>query len=169
MKSILLSVFFAAAAYPLTLSINNPSVIGYQGGSVNFGFTAKADSSVFVTYVASFLVDESNSSIGSYVDNIGALGGPANFVHPPKSKDWTGVAGSYLIDPSAPIGASSNATLRVLYETYRNDPAKCTNCWLDSQRKDIAVSVTVVPVLEPGSVLLMSLAMLALILRRVAA
>ncbi len=165
MKAILVSILFAAAAYPVTITIQNPNVQSFPGGSVNFLFTAGPDSTSYVSYVSSFLINESDAALGSYLDNIGLLGGPVNFSHAPGAKTWSGIAGTYQVSPWAVVGATNNATLRVLYELHSDDPLQCGNCWLDTKWKDVAVSITVAPVPEPGSLLLIGLAGVALLLQ----
>ncbi len=168
MKSLLLILLFASAACPATLSILNPNLSASAGNTVEWQFEVTPSNSFFYTYIGSFLVDESNGSIGSYADNIGLLGGPQSFVLPPTNGTWSGIAGSYSIDPAATVGALNVATLRVLFEYYFDDPNTCASCFEGSEFQDFAVSVAVDPVPEPSSVMLMIAGGAGMLLRRLA-
>jgi hypothetical protein len=168
MKALLLTLLFASAACPATLSILNPNLSASAGNSADWQFQVTPSDSLFYTYVSSFLVDETNPSIGVYSDNIGLLGGPQDFVLPPSFGTWSGIAGTYTLDPAATVGALNLATLRVLYESYTDDPLTCGNCFAGSDFRDFAVSVTVAPVPEPGSIWLMVAGGAGILLRRVA-
>lgn len=155
MKTLLFAGLLAIPSSAATLTLGTSDLEGVPGSTVSWSFSAKADQVNYVTYVASLLLFESNSSIGFYEDNIGMLGGPVNFLLPPGSPDWREIAGRYWIDPSAIAGAKNEATLRILFETYSDNPAKCRSCFVSSGWSDYAVSVSVAAIPEPGTALLL--------------
>jgi hypothetical protein len=167
MNRVSLLLFLACAASSAApLQIDVPDLYGQPGSVVSWKFRASADAVNFRTFTSSFLVFESNSSIGFYTDVIASLGGPVNFLLPPGSPDWVDVAGTFQIDPFAALGARNDATLRVLYETYSADPGTCTQCFVSSDFQDLKVSVNVAPVPEPGTALLVALGGAAALLSR---
>jgi hypothetical protein len=148
------------------LQIDAPDLSGQPGSVVSWKFRASADAVNFITFTSSFLLDETNPSIGTYSDVIASLGGPVDFQLPPGAPDWMEVAGTFQIDPIAAIGARNDATLRVLYETYSDDPFTCSQCFVSSDFQDLKVSVSVAPVPEPGTAVLMALGGAAALLSR---
>ena len=127
---------------PTGITLTASDLQGFAGQTVTWTFTTVPDSSNYTTFTSSFLLFESNSSIGFYMDSIGALGGPVDFMLPPGSPNWSDSLGSFTIDALAPAGAVNNATVRVLFETYSGDPLQCRSCFVSSGWEDLNVSVT---------------------------
>lgn len=167
MKKIICFLLHAAclmAGPVLTLEPgNDPARSGAPGTTVGWGFRLTPDANEWIGVTASFLLNETNPSLGFYVDLIGSQGGPEFGVLPPAPyADWVQEfdagnflgLGMYAIDPGAAIGAVNAGTIRVLYERYSGDPGVCGSlCFVDSGELDVVFSVTVdrqdVP--EPGS------------------
>ena len=160
MKPILLLVFSAVLRFPAILTVAQPDIGAIAGQTASWTFQASADPAVYLTFTDSFLLFETNPSIGTYMDSIGAWGGPVNFALPPASGIWSDVLGSFSIDALAAIGAKNDATLRVLFETHSGDLPTCDSCFVSSGWEDVTVSVTVAqtPTPEPASMLLFAAA-----------
>lgn len=165
------------------LTLDQPDLVGLPGQAVGWGFQATnqiqtappaGEEPEWITFTGSLLLSESNPSIGVYVDLIGSLGGPENFVLPPGYGPWTvgfdfsqflGL-GIYFIEPQVVPGAVNSGVIRVLYERWSDDPNQCGECNLGSGELDLAFSVTVTdtlpePVPEPGTWALVAGAWLA--------
>lgn len=165
------------------LTLDQPDLVGLPGQAVGWGFQATnqiqtappaGEEPEWITFTGSLLLSESNPSIGVYVDLIGSLGGPENFVLPPGYGPWTvgfdfsqflGL-GTYFIEPQVVPGAVNSGVIRVLYERWSDDPNQCGECNLGSGELDLAFSVTVTdtlpePVPEPGTWALVAGAWLA--------
>lgn len=161
-----------AIAAPI-VTLDQPDLVGLPGQTVGWGFQAVSeiltgppveDGQEWITFTGSFLLTESNPSIGSYVDLIGSLGGPENFVLPPGYGAWNvpfdfnqflGL-GVYFVEPQVVPGAVNSGIIRVLYERWSDDPNLCSECNLGSGELDLAFSVTVTdelpePIPEPGT------------------
>ena len=150
-KALVLTALLAAPALPAGITLTTSDLQGFAGQTVTWTFTAVPDSSNYTTFTSSFLLFESNSSIGFYMDSIGALGGPVDFMLPPGSPNWSDSLGSFTIDSLAPAGAVNNATLRVLFETYSAIHCNAGSCFVSSGWEDLSVSVTIAPIPEPAS------------------
>lgn len=98
MKPILLLVFSAVLRFPAILTVAQPDIGAIAGQTASWTFQASADPAVYLTFTGSFLLFETNPSIGTYMDSIGAWGGPVNFALPPASGIWSDVLGSLSID-----------------------------------------------------------------------
>jgi len=140
-------------AAPIVRSIPVDGLIsGSPGDTIGLGFDVTADPALFVSFTASVTLLETNPSLVSYTDFIGAQGGPDNAVLPPASPDWieqfdasnqTGI-GSFLIDMSAVAGSSDIGTIRILYDEFSGDPNSCGNCYVASSFEDVSFTVQVV-------------------------
>ncbi len=160
-----------AAAPVLTLNPAGGAISGPAGSTRGWDFSLSSDSNRWLTVIGSLLLTESDSTVGYYVDYIGALGGPVNFVLPPNDPAWqlsfdeaTGEGvGSFLFDPSAPVGAVNSGILRIIVEAYAVDPAVCGGACLDETLTfDVSYSATVTAdpgpdVPEPATLLLTGL------------
>jgi len=127
---------------------------GAPGETTEFGFTVQSDPTLWVTFVASFTLFETNPSLGFYSDIIGTEGGPTDFALPPGAPDWTTQLGSFTIDPSALPTAEDSGTIRVLFQRYAGDPGVCSaTCFVDAGSMDVPFQVTVTsaPAPEPGT------------------
>jgi hypothetical protein len=156
-KLILSLALFAgsAAALPVfTLNPVNGQISGTPGSTVGWGFTLTPDSTFWVSVTSSILLTESNPSLGTYTDFIGALGGPVNFATPPAGGNWVlafnnaaseGV-GSFTISAAANPGDQNTGTLRISVEYFSDDPFTCGSCAEGSDDFDLAYSITVAPV-----------------------
>ena len=161
-----------AMAAPM-VTLDQPDLVGLPGQTVGWGFQAVSEiltgppvggGQEWITFTGSLLLTESNPSIGSYVDLIGSLGGPENFVLPPGYGAWNvpfdfgqflGL-GVYFIEPQVVPGAVNSGIIRVLYERWSDDPNVCSECNPGSGELDLAFSVTVTdelpePIPEPGT------------------
>lgn len=172
MKLISLFALWAAslgAAPVFTLDPNDPVRSGAPGTSVTWGLSVAPDSAEWIAVTASFVLAESNPSLGFYVDLIGSQGGPTGGVLPPSPQpDWLTDLGQYFIDPFAPVGALNTGNIRILYERFSDDPSTCVNCYLGSGEADLdfTVNVDAPPVPEPGTWLLTISAAAAILVRR---
>lgn len=160
-----------AAAPLLTLNPADGAISGPAGSTRGWGFSLTSDSSRWLTVIGSLLLTESDPGVGFYVDSIGALGGPLNFVLPPNDPTWqlnfdaaTGEGvGSFTFDPNAPVGAVNSGILRIIVEAYAVDPAVCGGACLDETLTfDVNYSATVTAdpgpdVPEPATILLTGL------------
>ena len=90
-------------------------------------------------------------------------GGPAGGVLPAGNTVWRmpydGLGqglGQYTLAATAVPGTVNQATLRVLFERYSDNPFTCGSCFIDVGQADLAVSVRVLtpPVPEPGTLAL---------------
>ncbi|MBS1823815.1 MAG: PEP-CTERM sorting domain-containing protein [Acidobacteria bacterium] len=179
MKHLTLILLWAASltAAPVLTITPAGAASGTPGATVGWGFSLTPDDTEWITVIASFVLNESNASLGVYSDLIGSQGGPAGGVLPPSpqpawSQDFdpglfTGL-GSYTIDPLAVAGAINSGTIRVLYERYSDDPTQCGDCYIDSAEWDLAFSVAVddTSVPEPGSWALIATGAAAIAIRR---
>ena len=180
MKWTLLSLVLTAAmgiAYAapvLTLTPPGP-VSGAPGSAVGWGFHLTSDPTEWIAVIASFTTDETNPSLGFYIDLIGSQGGPVNGVLPSGDPDWiqdfdpiagTGV-GYFQIFPDALLQSVNSGNIHVLYERFSADPATCGGCRLDSGDLIVPFSFTVdAAVPEPSTLSLLGLAALAVLWRR---
>jgi hypothetical protein len=124
--------------------------------AVGWGFSVTGDSTYWISFTSSFILNESNPSLQMiYVDLIGMQGGPSSGVLAPGAswqQDYianmfgaTGL-GFYTINGLAPAGATSSGTIRVQYERFTANPIECGgSCQVDepAQFKDLAFTVTV--------------------------
>lgn len=164
-SSILLVALSSLASATVVLAIDPPggSVAGQPGDTIGWGFTTQSDPNLWVTFVTSFLLVESNPFLGTYTDFIGSEGGPVNFELAPGSSNWTQAfdsiagtgIGSYAIDPAALPGAVDSGTLRVLYETFSADPNTCGACDAGSGFVDVPFQLAVTATPEPATWLLL--------------
>jgi hypothetical protein len=167
MKTILIAtlvgVSLTAFATADTLVMLNPTsgdLTGAPGDSVGWGFDIQNTSSgLWVSFTQSFLLNETNPSVGMYTDLIGPQGGPVNFELGPNTS-WdeafdaaaqSGV-GSFLIDPAAVIGSVDSGSIRILWDEYTGDPQTCSDCRATEFSVDLPFSVTVDPVPEPSTI-----------------
>jgi len=173
MKKILFVLaLFAGAAIPswggvlLNTDPVDGHVFGQPGEIVGLGFTMTPDPETWTTVIGSFVLTESNPSLGLYVDLIGSQGGPVDGLLPPGSLAWAQNLGFYAIDPGALLGAETVGTIRVLYEQFSDDPRTCGECQINSSWVDAPFAVTVGEAApEPGTMLLVGAALVALGLR----
>lgn len=186
MQSNILIRFLLAASLALPLSATalslNPIptdgvVSGLPGTTVGWGFELSPDTQYWASITGSLLLNESNPLVGFYTDYIGFQGGPLSGVIDPNGSLWTQQfdsilqtgLGSYSIDPLTPAGSSNTATLRVLYETYTDNPFTCGSCFVASSSYDTVVTINVTDpatVPEPATLTLVPAAALLLWRRR---
>jgi hypothetical protein len=148
--TILAATSFAAPL--LTLDPPTGAVEGAPGTTAGWGFTLTADPNLWLSAIGSFILNETNPSLGAYTDLIGSLGGPTNFSLAPGAGPWQegfnftnqlGL-GFFEISNGATIGSTSSGTIRVLVEAYNDDPAVCGgNCVENTFELDVPFSVTV--------------------------
>src|SRR5689334_816695 len=78
-----------ASAASVSLIPENGSITGVAGQTAGWGFDVVNDSPFqWISFATSFLINETNPSLGVYVDLIGAQGGPVNFALAPQTP-WT--------------------------------------------------------------------------------
>lgn len=155
-----------AAALPLIeLTAPGGDLKGLPGDTVGWGFRLQAQPLEWLSFIGSALVAETVPGAGSYTDLIGLAGGPAGGVLPAGSTVWQvpydGLGqglGQYTLAPTAVPGTVNQATLRVLFERYSDNPFTCGSCFIDVGQADLAVSVRVLtpPVPEPGTLALLA-------------
>lgn len=153
-----------AAALPLIeLTAPGGDLKGLPGETVGWGFRLQAQPLEWLSFIGSALVAETVPGAGSYTDLIGLAGGPAGGVLPAGNTVWRmpydGVSqglGQYTLAATAVPGTVNQATLRVLFERYSDNPFTCGSCFIDVGQADLAVSVRVLtpPVPEPGTLAL---------------
>jgi hypothetical protein len=118
---------------------------GLPGDAPVFAYTAHADPALWISFVTSVTLFETNPSLGFYTDIIGANGGPVDFALPPAAPDWVTDLGSFSIDPAALPGAADSGTIRVLYQRFTGDPGICSaDCFVDEGSFDVPFQVTVI-------------------------
>lgn len=160
-NAIVLSILMLAAAAAghagpvFTLDPSSGSIQGHAGQTVGWGFTLTSDPADWISVVTSLLLGESDPSLGVYMDEAGALGGPVNGVLAPGAAPWTvpfgpGV-GAYVIDPAAAVGMIDQGLLDLNYETFSADPNVCTHCALGFADLQVPFQVAVVAAPEPAS------------------
>lgn len=155
-----------AAALPLIeLTAPGGDLKGLPGETVGWGFRLQAQPLEWLSFIGSALVAETVPGAGSYTDLIGLAGGPAGGVLPAGNTVWRmpydGLGqglGQYTLAPTAVPGTVNQATLRVLFERYSDNPFTCGSCFIDVGQADLAVSVRVLtpPVPEPGTLALLA-------------
>ncbi|MFN7935868.1 MAG: PEP-CTERM sorting domain-containing protein [Bryobacteraceae bacterium] len=164
MKHLIMILLWAASltAAPVLTLTPSAAVAGAPGATVGWGLSLTADDAEWITVIGSFVLSESNASLGVYGDLAGSQGGPVGGLLPPSPQPawvqdfdlsvFTGL-GFYAIDPLAAAGAVNSGTIRVLYERYSDDPTQCGDCFLGSAEWDVEFSVTVeeTSVPEPGT------------------
>ena len=153
-----------AAALPLIeLTAPGGDLKGLPGETVGWGFRLQAQPLEWLSFIGSALVAETVPGAGSYTDLIGLAGGPAGGVLQAGNTVWRmpydGVSqglGQYTLAATAVPGTVNQATLRVLFERYSDNPFTCGSCFIDVGQADLAVSVRVLtpPVPEPGTLAL---------------
>jgi hypothetical protein len=162
-------LFLLAIALPLAAGASI-IVTGTPGETVTLNYTVQPDPTLWITFLTSFPLSETNPSLGFYTDVIGSLGGPVDFALPPGSSpddDWTTTLGTYTVDPSALPSAEDDGTIRALYQRYSGDPGVCSAaCFVDTQSVDVPFQVQVTSTPEPSTTLGLLLAGAELIRRR---
>jgi hypothetical protein len=147
--SLLLVCAGSAAAAPVLTITPGPAALATPGQFTGWGFTLTSDPVEWITVTTSFLIGETNPSIGFYGDIIGGWGGPSAGVLAPGDPDWsqpydllsfTGL-GYYFVYASTPLGSLNSGSIRVLYERYSADPNTCVSCWVGSGELDAPFSV----------------------------
>jgi hypothetical protein len=103
---------------------------GAPGDTVGWGFSSTNDDFFqSLSFGQSILINETNPSLGTYIDLIGPQGGPDNFAVDP-SQTWSegfnfvnqfGL-GSFSIDPSAPLGSFDSGSIRVFFNFADSTP-----------------------------------------------
>lgn len=153
----------AAALSLIELTGPGGHLEGLPGQTVGWGFRLQAQPLEWLSFIGSALVAETAPATGSYLDLIGLAGGPAGGVLPAGNTVWQmpydGLSqglGQYTLAPTAVPGTLNQATLRVLFERYSDNPFTCGSCFIDVGQADLAVSVRVLtpPVPEPGTLAL---------------
>lgn len=143
----------ALSATGITFSPIPPSgqISGLPGETIGWGFDITPDSTDWIAVTGSIWLFETNPAIGFYTDFIGLQGGPLGGYLQPLTPNWlqlfdnslsTGL-GSFTIDGAAPLGASTSATLRILFERYSDNPTVCNNCFLEGGSADLQLTVNV--------------------------
>jgi hypothetical protein len=163
MKLLTIGMLWAAslmAAPVLSLDPAGGALTGAPAGTVGWGFALTPDATEWIAFTGSFLLTESNPSLGFYGDLIGTQGGPSGGLLPPAPQpNWvqsfdlnllTGL-GYYSIDPFAAPGAVNSGIIRILYERFSDAPNTCGDCYLGSGELDAAFSVTVADNAVPES------------------
>src|SRR3954454_5964911 len=160
-------------AGPITLNPADGFIAGQPGQTIGWGFTIQSDPVLWTSFIATFPIGESDSSIGFYTDFLGLQGGPSNFVLAPASPDWvqsfnaalqTGI-GSFTIFPGTPPGADTGS-IHVQYAIYSADPNSCPSCFAGTGELELpfSVEVTASPAVapEPGTWTLFTASLVAL-------
>jgi hypothetical protein len=161
------------SAIPLSGQIS-----GLPGETIGWGFDIASDNDDWIAITSSIWLFESNPTIGFYTDSIGLQGGPQAGYLQPLSPNWlqffdnslNTVLGSFTIDNAAPLGGSTTATLRILFERYSDDPTVCTSCFLSGDSADLQLTVNVAEpsaaIPEPGTYTLFATALAILWARK---
>jgi hypothetical protein len=180
-RTLILLLAGLGVANAATLTLDNPNLMGAPGQTVGWGFTLTADPTNWITVVGSTLINESNSSLGTYSDRIALQGGPVDFFLAPGPTNWiqsfdllgsTGL-GSYTIDFNAVEGAINNGELLVVIELFSStNPADCSeSCYVGTEELIVPFSVMVGPsgsseVPEPSTLGIVGLGAAALLAGR---
>jgi hypothetical protein len=166
----LFASFAMSAQAAVILSLDTPNLIGTPGAVVGWGFSLTADPSDSVSAISSFLVQETNPSLGAYTDIASFQGGPDGGLLDPGTSPWSegffystdpnlqkGL-GFYQISPAAAIGQTDSGFIQFEYE-LDSVGGECPGCYVASGTMLVPFSVTVtaaqVTAPEPGSMLLM--------------
>jgi hypothetical protein len=103
---------------------------GAPGDTVGWGFSSTNDDFFqSISFGQSILINETNPSLGTYIDLIGPQGGPDNFAVDP-GQTWSEAfnsvnqvgLGLFTIDPSAPLGSSDSGSIRVFFNFADSTP-----------------------------------------------
>lgn len=143
----------AYAGTILTLNPSDGAISGSPGATVGWGFTLTSDSTDAITFISSFLLNESNPAFGQYSDVIGYQGGPdAGFVDP-GAGNWSenffyspdpllqqGV-GFYQISPLSTPGQSDAGVIHIEYELDAVG-GDCPGCYVASGSFEVPFSIT---------------------------
>lgn len=143
----------AYAGSILTLNPSDGAISGSPGATVGWGFTLTSDSTDAITFISSFLLNESNPGFGQYSDIIGYQGGPdAGFVDP-GAGNWTenffyspdpllqqGV-GLYRVSPLSAPGQSDTGVIHIEYELDAVG-GDCPGCYVASGSFEVPFSIT---------------------------
>jgi hypothetical protein len=169
---LVLSAFLGAGnlvAGPVALNPLDGIITGQPGQTVGWGFTIQSDPVLWTSFIATFTLGESDSSIGFYTDFLGLQGGPSNFVLAPASPDWvqsfngalqTGI-GSFTMFPGTLPGMDTG-TIHVEYALFSADPNSCLNCSAGTGEVDLPFSVQVTAAVpEPGTWTLFAASLIA--------
>ncbi len=162
----------ARADVTFTLDPSSGSIQGVPGDTVGWGFTLTSDPKSWISVVTTVLVNETNPSLGSYVDYAGLLGGPVNGVLAPGAPAWTVPfdllnqigAGAFSIDPLALAGAGDAGFIDLNYEIFSADPNVCPTCATGFGDLRAPFSVQATP--EPSTAVFAGIAILAASLMR---
>ncbi|WP_031497569.1 PEP-CTERM sorting domain-containing protein [Bryobacter aggregatus] len=168
-KLSLLFLMSTAVHAAILLQISPSPVLGGSAGTtVGWGFSLTSDPQFYISVIGSELLQETNPTLGSYVDWIGVQGGPVNFSLAPNTAPWiqdfdfslgTGI-GAYTFDPAAPASATNSGQIRILFEYYSDDPLSCGSCFVGSASATAAFQLVVTDppqVPEPSTVVLSAL------------
>jgi hypothetical protein len=154
----------------LTLDPAGGALSGFPGQTVGWGYTLVNDTDYLVVTSADYVTA---TPVGAFTDfisgfNFIVVGPPPESTVVSQSFDLlaqTGI-GSYLIDPAAPIGASSIGVIQLTYDLYSvspNDPAFDPGTDLVSGGNFLEADASVEVVIpEPSTYLLLACGLIAL-------
>lgn len=128
----LLLVFLAGALPAITFSTLPSSGVltGAPGDTVGWGFSSTNDDFFqSISFGQSILINETNPTLGTYLDLIGPQGGPDAFAVDP-GQTWSQAfdsvtasgLGTFTIDPAAALGSSDSGLIRVFFNYADSTP-----------------------------------------------
>ena len=138
----------------MTLDPASGAVQALPGATTGWGFTLTPDSNSTISVISSFLENETNPSLGVYVDLIGVEGGPNAGLLASTDPIWTEAfsydsglgtgtgLGAYQIDPAAILGDTDSGDIRLEYEQF-SESSLCPGCYLGTESIEIPFTVTV--------------------------
>ena len=154
-------------AAPIFRLLSDEDLKGSPGETIPIQFEITSDNDFWISVIGSTTLNETNPLLGIYEDLTYTQGGPTGILLSVNGPAFSGLLGTYTIDPSAPIGALNSGSLALLIEIFSDNPLTCGDCLIGSSSNDTAnFTVEVVPTPEPATIGISAAVLAGLYLRR---